>query len=42
LRIQEVLDWNDMASFISIDGGVVEDVLRWLAHDLLGAILVGK
>lgn len=42
LSIQEVFHRNDVASFVSIDGGVVEDILRWLAHDLLGAIFVSE
>ena len=31
-----------MALFISINGSVVQDILGWLAHDLLGSVLVGE
>ena len=31
-----------MASFIRIDGRVVEDIPRWLAHNLLGAIFMSE
>jgi hypothetical protein len=42
LSIQKVLDWNMVTIFVGIDGSVMENVFRWLAHDLLGAIFVSE
>ena len=42
MSIEEVLDGDIVGILVQIDRGVLEDVLRWTAHELLGVFMTKR